>query len=558
MEDRNEEVRKRLQLKLSHQRERICMEYNHRVQELAFEHKKLVHDNQKEAANEITEHFSNGVIMVVLVAQPGVGKTGCVLEVDYIMATHPDDDIIVEANNIYSHCGMNDLEWNEQYRRNMLPSLSLNVAHRSTIKNFIKPLRELEKGLVSTDEAHIASGKTMTESKTLKEAGILNLEHLSSKNNKLLRVSATPEGILEELKVWEDKAALVILNPGPIYKGFQVMLDEQRIRQAPDLQSELDVSNFLNIFEARYAGYHKRFFPMRGLNADILNHIYTIANRMNWKIIHHDSNETILNIDEIMSTSPDNHTIIVIKEYWRASKRVKRDHIGGTYEKPPKTRNTTVTAQGLTARLCDNYEYTGEWLNPDLRPLLYCDLVAIEQYLVWFNNSCDYGKSKYISNNIKSNNGNVKARHSLMHPTNVDGLEVNHVIDNKVNHRVDSKLFRVYHNEETMRNVIKELGFTTRNFKPNPNGFIEASLFAESGVLELLKVINKVPIGIKSGGGKSGDTISRKVWACYKDTNDVNTLVFVVLLPPSSVSEEKIRLIDMKYPSVIIPEEGNF
>lgn len=128
----------------------------------------------------------------------------------------------------------------------------------------------------------------------------------------------------------------------------------------------------------------------------------------------------------------------------------------------------------------------------------------------------------------------------------------------KINHRVDSKLFRVYPTEETMRNVIKELGFKTRIADRNEDGFIEASLFTESGVLDLLNVIKKVPTGIISGGGKDGEKISRKVWACYKNTNDKNTLVFVVLLPPTIVSEEKIRLIDNKYPFIIIPEKGDF
>ena len=128
----------------------------------------------------------------------------------------------------------------------------------------------------------------------------------------------------------------------------------------------------------------------------------------------------------------------------------------------------------------------------------------------------------------------------------------------KINHRVDTRLFRVYNSEETMRNVIKDLGFKTRISEPNSNGFVEASLFTESGVLDLLNVIKKVPTGITSGGGKADGATSRKVWACYKNTNDKNTLVFVVLLPPDIVSEEKIRLIDSKYTSLTIPEEGDF
>jgi hypothetical protein len=161
---------------------------------------------------------------------------------------------------------------------------------------------------------------------------------------------------------------------------------------------------------------------MRGLFGDVLNNIYTIAARKGWNVIHHDSIDTIDNVDELMSTPPDKHTIISIKEYWRASKRLIRKYIGGTYEKPPKQRNTSVTAQGLTARQCDNYEYEGEWLNPDLRPLHFCDITAIEEYLIWINNGCDYNGITYTSTNIKSKNGKVKSRQTLLHPSNVSGL----------------------------------------------------------------------------------------------------------------------------------------
>jgi hypothetical protein len=418
-----EQIRSRLRLKLEQQREKINMEYNHREQMLRIENKQLVYPNQKEAVFKIMEHFSNGKQAVSLVAQPGVGKTGVALELGYRVATHPDDNIIVETDNIHTHCGMNDVEWRDQYERNMLPSLRANIAHRSIIKNSTRKLHDLTNGLIITDESHIASGKGMTQSKVLKEAGLLNISHLAQKKNKLCTISATPEGMLEDIKKWGDKAALVVLKPGPNYKGFRIMMDEQRIRAAPKLTKETDVVNFLNIFETRYAGRPKRFFPMRGLSGDILDHIRTVAIRMDWVVIHHDSIDTIENVDEIMSRSPDKHTIISIKEYWRASKRLIRTHIGGTYEKPPKTRNTSVTVQGLPARQCDNFEYEGEWLNPDLRPLHFCDLISVEEYLDWYDNGCDYTRTTYTSKNIKSKDGHIKSRETLLHPSNVNGLD---------------------------------------------------------------------------------------------------------------------------------------
>jgi hypothetical protein len=93
------------------------------------------------------------------------------------------------------------------------------------------------------------------------------------------------------------------------------------------------------------------------------------------------------------------------------------------HEKPPKQRNTSRTSQALTARFCDNYVYEGDWLNLELRPLHFCDLTAIEQYLDWYNNGCNYAESLYMSANLKSKGGHVKARQSLLHPSNVDGLD---------------------------------------------------------------------------------------------------------------------------------------
>jgi hypothetical protein len=216
-----------------------------------------------------------------------------------------------------------------------------------------------------------------------------------------------------------------MLEPGPDYKGFQVGLNQQRIRDAPEINTLEDAMAILKIFDDRYVGKTKRFFPFRGLVGDSLDFMRTAAIKMGWDIIYHDSDDTIEDVEKLMSTAPAKHTIISIKNYWRASKRFILPHVGGTYEKAPRRTNTSVTSQGLAARLCDNYKYedVNDWLDPNLRPLSFCDLTAIEEYVDWYNNGCDYTKVTYTSTNMKSRDGIVKRRKSLLHPSNIVGLD---------------------------------------------------------------------------------------------------------------------------------------
>ena len=117
---------------------------------------------------------------------------------------------------------------------------------------------------------------------------------------------------------------------------------------------------------------------MRVQKPTILGFIRRAIVEFGWSEKKHDSAGRIENIDQIMETSPDKHTIILIKHFWRASKRIVRVNIGGSYESVPKQRNTTSASQGLIGRFCDNYEYEGDELNSDLRPIHFGDKVSIE------------------------------------------------------------------------------------------------------------------------------------------------------------------------------------
>ncbi len=141
----------------------------------------------------------------------------------------------------------------------------------------------------------------------------------------------------------------------------------------------------------------------------------------------------------------------------------------------------------------------------------------------------------------------------------------------KANHRVPANLFRVYKGvneagefcEEAntqMRKIIKELyGNEYKYIFEQKDGFLLSTIAAGLTKLELCTTITKVPgtNGIKhvlSGGVPA----PRRVWPCYKDTNDNSTLYYVVLVE-EKITEEALKKIDAKYPNhITIPEEGDF
>lgn len=418
------------QLELRHQRERVSLQYR-QLQEIAqYENKMIVYPNQSEAAWKCMQHFALGKLLVMLIAQPGVGKTGTVLEILRQSAIHPDDDVCVKTSNIHIISGMDDTDWRAQFQSKMLPEFRDNVSHRSALKKSKDDIAQIRNGLILTDECHIASDKNMTVSKVIRAAGLTDIRVAMNRKVKMLEISATPEAESWDIESWGEKAEIVRLLPGPSYKGFEVMLSEERIREALPLSTTERVNALFQFFDDRYRNTTKKYFPMRIQNPDWLALIHAAIVRFGWTHIQHNSEHRIYKIDEIMASAPEKHTVIFIKSFWRASKRLTRTHIGGSYEQVPKIRNISTAAQGLIARHCDNYEYEGDEINPDLRPVHFGDRVSIEAYVNWFNHGCDYRQADYKSSKISSFNGYVKAKPSKLHPTNFTNLDAVDVQNN--------------------------------------------------------------------------------------------------------------------------------
>lgn len=479
------------QLELRHQRERVSLQYR-QLQDIAqYEGKMIVYPNQSEAACECIQHFALGKLVVMLIAQPGVGKTGTVLEILRQSAIHPDDDVCVKTSNIHIISGMDDTDWRAQFQSKMLPEFRDNVSHRSALNKSKESIAQIRNGLILTDECHIASDKNMTVSNVIKATGLTDINVLIDRQIKMIEISATPEVVKWDIESWGDKAAIVRLLPGPSYKGFEVMLSEERIRQAQPLSTTERVNALFQFFDDRYRNTSKKYFPMRIQNPDWLGLIHSAIVRFGWNFIEHNSGHRIDKIDEIMASAPEKHTVIFIKSFWRASKRLTRTHIGGSYEQVPKIRNISTAAQGLIARHCDNYEYEGDEINPDLRPIHFGDRVSIEAYVNWFNHGCDYRQADYKSPKITSFNGHVKAKASKLHAsnfTNLDAVEVQN--RNPDTHKRVPVIIKL--NEAEIEDIYNS-GHTTKKKLPLTKKFINRVCANNPEYAEFLAIIATSP-----------------------------------------------------------------
>jgi hypothetical protein len=513
---KTEDEKKREQIKKRQQRENIKKSIRDREEYLELEGKHFIYPNQQEAADKCIEAYKNGAVAVCLIAQPGTGKTGTAQAVMIFMATNENDEEIIYSENIINCTGMSDNDWETQFKDSVLPAFRDNIYHRQNLIKQKEKLSSLKNGLLIPDECHIASGSKMTIAKTLKEAGILDLNVLEMRNIKMLDISATPDAVLHDYKKWGPKCAIIKIKPGSSYKGFEIMLSENRIIEAPNLEIIEDYYELIENLEERYKNTTKKFFVFRLLDPVKINILEDVCDNLDWKYLNHNSDERIDKIDELMKNPPIKHTIIFIKGFWRASKRIYMKHIGATYEPIPKKRDVSVTAQALTARFCDNYEYSGDQLEINLRPLHYCDKIAIEQYVEWFNNDCDFNVSKYKSHRISSNGkGRVTSKETKVNLKIVSGIDIdsNEIKEPVINKFDSHEAAKDYYYKELKQNM-KGRGPT--EIEPNENGFYEATIRSTKKIYSCDEINSERRQGLTEN--------NYRFYPCYEDINDKTTL----------------------------------
>jgi hypothetical protein len=364
---------------------------------------------QEVVADLLTKLIDNpDLTSVMVIAQPGVGKTMTMDCIAYELKTHRDPNICRYGDRFSVFTTMSSRECRDQLNDNLFfftdDEYVFNARHNPDIKVRMKELSMnpllLKDHIFLVDECHIACEINNTLGKELKKLG-LTKETIKSLNIKFILISATPDKILKEfLESINDNWAILFLKPGEMYKGFREFHD--RIINYKNLN---DVKNLKKILETIETGYNEpKHHFIRVKSAKFEEQLKDKIKLKNWKVIEYNQEKKPEKeeeqLEQKIKTQPQEHTFWFIKDFYRASKRLRLNkHIGYVIE-PFTKEDVTVTAQGLIPRWFGYY--TIEDLI-DCNFKFICNLEAVDKYIQFIENK-SYDGIDYSSRNMNNNN----------------------------------------------------------------------------------------------------------------------------------------------------------
>lgn len=342
-----------------------------------------IHKNQFLASKEVTEMFEHGLNHVILTAEMQSGKTGAVRSIVHRMLhltqPYPSWEDRFVAEKVFFVCGMNDNDLRAQTVREFhgfLPEENIMFSKQLQQWNMCAGYEEQrECSLVIIDESHYA-GKVDSQVD-------LFLKNIEYWNPFVVSVSAT--AMAELATSLEMGKGVVHLIPGEGYYGIRNMLSRGLIFQSKSLNTYEDKMNFMDLmineYDMQYRNGQKKYNVVRlncsrhfeDLEEIIKNEMSETGDKIDF-INYHSEDHTLKDFNDIVSTPPENFTIIWIYNSLRAGKQVNTEHIGFVHD--TMSSRVDTSSQSLPGRICG---YNKEAHNVRV----YTDMTSICKFRDW-------------------------------------------------------------------------------------------------------------------------------------------------------------------------------
>ena len=518
----------------------------------------------EEASIDLIMGITNPDIQFIsLVAEPGSGKTmvtHCLIN-DISKLSWEDS---IRMTNITITTGMSDKDWESQYKANLTladGNFLLNemnrlhdnycLVHRSNFHKRITYILEnpvlIHNHVFIIDESHVADSEGLVIDDEFERFGLTE-ERMKEYKIKIILISATPDVQLSILTHPECQChGIVQLKTGENYKGFDYFHKKNMIKNF-DKNVKLETIIRSTYTEPKFHYIRARTNIEKG---EFQQSIKSFIIKEDWILFEDDSNNNYyisFESDKTEKREADNgkniirtyekplkHTIILIKDKYTASKRLKLTQFTGLVaEKPSTKQNTTITCNGLIPRFWGHYEEP-EYENSET-PLFICDLKAVEEYLKFSKNNFIYNGIDYNSKRLISNKDKTTELKNTCY-SKIAGQE------NQSSRRdIDFKSFT---NVEEIAPFLRETDpeifenihdITLEKFRKNSDKYYTCNRFHEGHKLYNIKLTEQIYYEeIKKNGGGSFISVGGKsgqkqvIYPVYKnDDSKPNDLIFWV------------------------------
>ena len=541
-------------IKISARREFVAQSYNsaraenfHRFTEGDDKAtSEYIFPNQMEDANNIVQMFySKGRRVISIQKKTKVGADGLMIEVAKLLTTHPDDEFVVNPANVRIITGMSNAGWEKDMIDKAPTCFKDKIFHHGKLSK--AELVNIRNGLCIIDEIDAGDKECQVLHNTLKEAGVLDVKHMEEHNNRFVFISATMIKELYDLYRWGQLHELYKMTIPASYFGHKDFLDREIVKQFYSLGSEENAEKWVQEDIIDNYGRDFRVHLVR-LTAKIVHFVQNACIRKGVAFRNHTSTDRLSEdeIKEFFKEPLTQHIVLGVKGFFRRANLIPNRwklRIGATHEYYTKVVDNNVQIQGLTGRM------TGYW-RADIEAghktgPHRTSIKAIEEYEKTYLDP--FGTNSYQTAGFKKKKGKVSANPTMLSSKNVLNLEAVD-LPPVMDEIVDVNLYRIYSDENAVREVCKILGYRFVLAKDNDEGFKETSLRSEKRVVSLVEAVNYVP---KSQGGGGGGLQSRRYYPCYTDTTNNASLRFVVIIEPS-IDPVKITECDTKYPSIAL------
>ena len=496
------------------------------------------YDNQKFDAAFITDLFYKiNVRVISIIKRTKVGMNGLMVQLATNMATHSDDNFVLQSKNIYFTTAMNNKEWEIELKRQLPYCFECNVFHHGQLHKI--NLKNIKNALIIIDEIDVGDKEGQKLHLLLNESGLLDMNYMEENNIRFVFVSATMKHELQELYKWGDKHEFYKMTIPESYIGTKEFLELGIIQEYYQINDEASAKRWIkeDILENYGNDYRVSIIRMLKKNQKFIIS-ECIKNNIKYKI--HNSDDRISE-DELRSifTNYNNHFVIIVKNFYRRADMIPNGwklRIGAIMEQYVKKYDTSTAQQAGPGRMSGPGDWKTHILNGHKTGPYRTAVKAMIEYERFHENP--FGDTDYQTNGSKK---------VFLNPRNIENIEIQEQEQEQEEEKVIN--YRIYDNEKTVKEVCKILGYEYRKTKDNANGYKETSLNDKKAVKSLESAISKVKTGY--GNGKnSQEKVYRTYYPCYVNCQDASTLRFVVIIRPETDINKVITEIDTKFPSL--------